>query len=128
VDTKIRVNVIIPGNMKNELRQRMLKDGYGLREKSIWISEAIESLIKLEDFPALVQMAGMVSNLSDVETVYITPRLKDSVEEALLNVRRNHPALEGVTSLIVRASIIRRLALISTPKNNPVTGQVHKPL
>jgi hypothetical protein len=128
VDTKIRVNVIIPGNIKNELRQRMLKDGYGLREKSIWISEAIESLIKLDDFPTLVQMAGMVSNLSDVETVYITPKLKDAVEEALLNVRRNHPGLEGVTSLIVRASIIRRLALISTPKNNPVTGQSRNPL
>lgn len=113
---KIRINVILPKNHKKEIRERMLKDGYGLREKSLWISEAIESFIKLKEFHNLVELAGLVKDLEDAETVYVTESLADDILSALHEVRKNYPSLEGVKSLIVRASIIRRLALNSTPK------------
>jgi hypothetical protein len=118
VTNKSRINVILPKNISKEMRERMLKDDYGLREKSRWVSEAIESFLKLEDFPILVELANLVDGLTNAETIHITPELEDTLEKAILHVRQKYPVLEGVKSLIVRASIIRRLVLITTPKSS----------
>jgi hypothetical protein len=113
---KSRINVILPENMSKEIRQRMLKDNYSLREKSRWISEAIEDFLKLNDYHSFVEMANLVADLTHTETIHITSDIVDKLEDAVLQVRIEHPVLEGVKSLIVRASVIRRLVLLSTPK------------
>lgn len=115
---KARINVILPENISKEIRQRMLKDNYSLREKSRWISEAIEDFLKLNDYRNFVEMANLVSDLTNTETIHITSDLVDKLEYAVLQVRKEHPILEGVKSLIVRASVIRRLVLLSTPKQS----------
>ena len=115
---KSRINVILPENMSKEIRQRMLKDNYSLREKSRWISEAIEDFLKLNDYHNFVEMANLVADLTHAETIYITSDIVDKLEDAVLQVRKEHPVLEGVKSLIVRASVIRRLVLLSTPKQS----------
>jgi hypothetical protein len=104
--------------MSKEIRQRMLKDNYSLREKSRWISEAIEDFLKLNDYHSFVEMANLVADLTHAETIYITSDIVDKLEDAVLQVRKEHPVLEGVKSLIVRASVIRRLVLLSTPKQS----------
>ena len=115
---KSRINVILPENVSKEIRQRMLKDNYSLREKSRWISEAIEDFLKLNDYHNFVEMANLVADLTHTETIHITSDLVDKLENAVLQVRKEHPILEGVKSLIVRASVIRRLVLLSTPKQS----------
>lgn len=115
---KSRINVILPENISKEIRQRMLNDNYSLREKSRWISEAIEEFLKLNDYHNFVEMANLVDDLTHAETIYITSDLVEQLENAVLQVRKEHPVLEGVKSLIVRASIIRRLVLLSTPKQS----------
>lgn len=120
-----RINVILSENISKELRERMLKDGYGLREKSQWVKEAIESFIELNEFHEMVELANLVSDLSKVETIYIPLALAERLDQAIFQVRKEFPVLEGVKSLIVRASIIRRLVRLTTPKN-PVTGIIHK--
>lgn len=115
---KSRINVILPENMSKEIRQRMLKDNYSLREKSRWISEAIEEFLKLNDYHNFVEMANLVDDLTHAETIHITLDLVEQLENAVLQVRKEHPVLEGVKSLIVRASVIRRLVLLSTPKQS----------
>jgi hypothetical protein len=104
--------------MSKEIRQRMLKDNYSLREKSRWISEAIEDFLKLNEYHSFVEMANLVADLTHAETIHITSDLVDKLENAVLQVRKEYPVLEGVKSLIVRASVIRRLVLISTPKQS----------
>ena len=106
---KIRLNVNLPSNAKKELRERMIKDGYGLKEKSKWIGEAIQDFIQTDDFAQLTEMAGSLSNINAIESVNISPELDSKLEEACIKARTVYPLLEGVKSLVVRASIIRRL-------------------
>lgn len=113
---KRRISVILSNNATKEIHTRMLQEGYTLREKSKWISEAIEDFLKLKEFQPLVEMAELVDDLAKTETVSITPELEQKLEEAIVKVRTQYPSLEGVKSLIVRASIIRRLVLLGKRK------------
>lgn len=98
-------------NAVKEIHTKMLDEGYSLREKSKWISEAIEDFLTLKEYQSLVEMAELVNDFTKNETIYITPDIEDKLDEAIIKVRTQYPALEGVKSLIVRASIIRRLVL-----------------
>lgn len=113
---KKRVSVILPANAMKEIRERMLKEGYSLREKSKWITESIETFLQMKEYHILVEIADLVSDLDKLETFYISPQLEEQLEEALIEVRKKYPSLEGVKSLIVRASIIRRLVLLVKQK------------
>lgn len=108
---KKRLSVILPDNAVKEIHARMLEEGYSLREKSKWLSEAIEDFLKLKEYQNLVEMAELVDDLVKPETIYITPDIEEKLEEAIIKVRKQYPTLEGVKSLIVRASIVRRLVL-----------------
>jgi hypothetical protein len=99
-------------NAVKEIHAKMLEEGYSLREKSKWISEAIEDFLTLKEYQSLVEMAELVNDLTKNETIYITPEIEDKLDEAIIKVRTQYPTLEGVKSLIVRASIIRRLVLL----------------
>lgn len=98
-------------NAVKEIHTKMLDEGYSLREKSKWISEAIEDFLTLKEYQSLVEMAELVNDFTKNETIYITPDIEDKLDEAIIKVRTQYPTLEGVKSLIVRASIIRRLVL-----------------
>jgi hypothetical protein len=99
-------------NVVKEIHTKMLDEGYSLREKSKWISEAIENFLTLKEYQSLVEMAELVNDLTKNETIYITPDIEDKLDEAIIKVRTQYPTLEGVKSLIVRASIVRRLVLL----------------
>ena len=70
----------------------------------------------LKDYHTLVEMAELLDDLYKTENFYITPDLEDKLEAAIIEVRRKYPALEGVKSLIVRASIVRRLVVLGKRK------------
>lgn len=106
-----RLSVILPAYAAKEIHTRMLEEGYSLREKSKWIAEAIDDFLQLKEYQALVEMAELVDDLVKQETIYITPGIEEKMEKAIIKVRKQYPTLEGVKSLIVRASIIRRLVL-----------------
>ena len=109
---KKRISVLMSSNVVKEIHTKMLDEGYSLREKSKWISEAIENFLTLKEYQSLVEMAELVNDLTKNETIYITPDIEDKLDEAIIKVRTQYPTLEGVKSLIVRASIVRRLVLL----------------
>lgn len=113
---KKRISVILPKNVVIEIHKKMLDEGYSLREKSKWVSEAIEDFLTLTDYQALVEIAELVNDLTKNETIYITQSIEDKLDEAIIKVRTQYPILEGVKSLIVRASIVRRLVLLGKRK------------
>jgi len=113
---KKRISVNLPVNMIKEVRARMLHSGYSLREKSKWISEAIEEFLKLNEYHALVEMAELVNDFDKTETIYVIPELEEKLQQAVIEVRKKHLVLEGVKSLIIRASIIRRLVVLEKIK------------
>jgi len=48
--TKAKITFVVPENLQKELRACMIKEGYGLRDKSKWVAEAIEKLLLLNNF------------------------------------------------------------------------------
>jgi len=92
-----------------KMQQRVICDGYGMRGKSKWIVEAIESFLQLSDFPTLTDIADDMDHLSEVISIRVTDDLMDKLDQAIIEVRRHFPAMEGVKSNLIRASIMQRL-------------------
>lgn len=105
---KTKITFVVPDCLQQELRQRVTLDGYGLRGKSKWVSEAVESLLKLDNFVTLVQYSEELQGFNKVETVVIPMDLKHQLDKAIIETRREHPTLEGVQSCILRTAIMQR--------------------
>ncbi len=106
---KVKITFVVPAALQAELRERVAREGYGLRGKSIWVSEAIQTLLGLPDFVSLVQYSEEMHGFEKVETVVIESELKKLLDDAIVEIRKQHPTLEGVQSSIVRTAIMQRL-------------------
>lgn len=95
--------------LHHKLQQRIINDGYGMRGKSKWIIESIETFLQLPDYPDLVDIADDMDHLSDIISIRLPESLMVKIEKAIINVRRHYPAMEGVKSNVIRASIMQRL-------------------
>lgn len=95
--------------LHHRLLQQIIEDGYGMRGKSKWIIESIESLLEMTDYPTLVDIAEDMDQLRDMVSIRIPEHLLVRIEKAIVNVRRQYPTLEGVKSNLIRASILQRL-------------------
>lgn len=104
-----RTTIRLPKQIRQEMHEAMVRNGYGLRSKSQWIGEAIEQLVEFDDFQELVDIAENMANLTESEVVYLSPKIKDTLDDALIQVRKHFPTLEGVQSNIIRTSIMQRL-------------------
>lgn len=96
-------------NLHRRLQQRIIEDGYGMRGKSKWIIESIDSLLDLADYPALVDIAEDMDQLSDMVSIRVPEDIMKKIDKAIVHVRKQYPTLEGVKSNLIRASIIQRL-------------------
>ncbi len=109
MDRKVMTSIKLQKNLHRRLQQRIIEDGYGMRGKSKWIIESIESLLKLADYPTLVDIADDMDHLSDMVSIRVPEALMLRIEQAIVHVRRQFPAIEGVKSNLIRASIMQRL-------------------
>ena len=65
---------------------------------------------ELPDYPALVDIADDMDNqLTEIVSIRLPESLMIKIEQAIIEVRRHYPAMEGVKSNVVRASIMQRL-------------------
>jgi metal-responsive CopG/Arc/MetJ family transcriptional regulator len=113
-DRKVMTSIKLQKNLHRRLQQRIIEDGYGMRGKSKWIIESIESLLDLCDYPTLVDIAEDMDQLSDMVSIRLPERLMVRIEQAIIHVRKQYPTLEGVKSNLIRASIMQRLLRQST--------------
>ena len=106
-----RITIRLPVQLDMDFMQRVITDGYGMKGKSKWMSEAILHFMKLDDFEEYVEYAEELGNAgkSKLQSFYLEIDLVRSLKDAVIRVRRAHPHLEGVRSLIMRSSIIQRL-------------------
>ena len=111
---KMMTSIKLQNKLHLQLQQRIIADGYGMRGKSKWIIEAVESLLHLEDYPTLVDIADDMDDLSDMVSIRIPEELLTKMEQAVIKVRKQYPTIEGVKSNLIRASIIQRLLGNST--------------
>ena len=106
---KYKIAFAVPSSLKNELRESVIKQNYGLRGKSIWISEAVENLLNYKDFVELVSYGDEMYGFDQVETANLDYSLKLKIDNAIFQMRKEFPRLEGVKSRIMRTAILQRL-------------------
>lgn len=109
IQKKSMTSIKLQKNLHRRLQQRIIEDGYGMRGKSRWIVESIESLLSLDDYPTLVDIAEDMDQLNDMVSIRLPEPLLVKIDQAILQVRKQYPALEGVKSNLIRASIVQRL-------------------
>lgn len=106
---KNKIAFVLPENLYNEMRQKIIADGYGLRGKSIWVEEAIEQLLKVHKYIDLVDINDEMRGFNKAETILVSMEMKRKLDNALIQVRQVYPAMNGVQSRIVRTAILQRL-------------------
>ncbi len=99
----------LPTTIHNRLLEQVIKDGYGMRGKSKWVTEAIQDFLKLEDFPEMVSIAEDMVQLSEMVCLRLPESLLNELEKAVIIIRTAYPAIEGVKSNLIRASILQRI-------------------
>lgn len=109
MSNKFKVAFAVPSNLKNELNERIIKDGYGLRGKSKWIAESVENLLGYKEFLELISYSDEMHGFDQLETAVIEYSLKMKLEQAIIEVRREFPTLEGVKSRILRTAVLQRM-------------------
>jgi metal-responsive CopG/Arc/MetJ family transcriptional regulator len=92
-----------------KMQQRVISDGYGMRGKSKWIIESIETFLQLPDYPTLVDIADNMDQLTEIVSIRLPEEVMLKIDRAIIDVRRHYPAMEGVKSNVIRASIMQRL-------------------
>jgi hypothetical protein len=109
MQNKVVTSIKLQKKLHHKLQQRIIADGYGMRGKSKWIIESIESLLHLTDYPTLVDIAEDMHQLSDIVSIRLPEDLMLRIEKAVVHVRKQFPTIEGVKSNLIRASIMQRL-------------------
>lgn len=99
----------LPKSIQLKMNAKIIQDGHGFRSKSKWISEAIGMFLKLENYPELTDIAEDMEEMNDLVSLRVTEELMNQLEKAVISVRKQYPAMEGVKSKIIRSSIIQRL-------------------
>lgn len=109
MQNKVMTSIKLQRNLHQRLQRRVIEDGYGMRGKSKWIIESVESLLKLQDYPTLVDIADDMDQLSDMVSIRMPDEVMKKIENAVVQIRKQYPTIEGVKSNIIRASIMQRL-------------------
>lgn len=106
---KVKLSFVLPESLQRDLKERMVKDGYDLKGKSKWVSEAVKDLLIMETYTDLVKLNDEMAGFEKLESVLVEKELKRQVDNAVIEVRRKYPSIEGVQSRILRTAIVQRL-------------------
>lgn len=109
MSVKSKITFAIPKSLKKEIREHVIKEDYGLRGKSKWISEAVENFLELKDFLELIHYSDEMHGFDQIETVVVIYPLKIKLDKAVVQIRKEFPTIEGVKSRIMRTAILQRI-------------------
>ena len=110
--SKVHIRFRQPKGTKEKVPLKMIEDGYGLKEKSLWIQDAIRDLLddKYWKPMALELMWSIGDTIND--GVYLTMEVQELLDKAADELveyadREGRPMRRSVSS-IIRAAITRR--------------------
>jgi hypothetical protein len=109
---KIKTTINMPKRLSKEIQDHMYKEGYNLRQKSIWICEALTEFLDKKRNEHQVIAATQVQRKTENITLYLEQGLSDRLKKSALELKSKSVQLKGVKgvkSLIVIASIVHRL-------------------
>ena len=105
----IITSVKIPKSLELLLNIAVIDEGYGMRGKTRWVISAIDNFVKLPNYVELVDIANDIESLDTTMSIRINDEIIKALDNAVIDVRRHYPAMEGVQSNIIRASILQKL-------------------
>lgn len=106
---KVKISFVLPQGLQKDLKERIVQDGYSLKGKSQWVSEAIEHLLDKESYIDLVKVNDVMQGFEKLESILVEKNLKSKLEASVINIRRKYPEIDGVQSRIMRTAILQRL-------------------
>lgn len=106
---KLGITFAISEKLKQMLRNELLEKDYHIRNKSFWISKAIEDLIFCKSFLSIIENSNRTENLNQRETIMIDHDLKLKLDKANFKLRTELPMVEGGKSMIIRTAILFRI-------------------
>lgn len=105
---KIKTTYRLPSDLKLKMLQAVEKS-YGKKKKSLWINEAINSLVSNDAGLASVGLGEHYEIHDKSDVLLLDEKTFHTLETAMTIVRRQDPLYEGVQSSIIRAAIRNRL-------------------
>lgn len=105
----ISMSAKVPKSLHQVMLERVIKDGYGMRGKSKWINNAIERFLLIPNYPELVEIANDMEEVTEAINFRVSEEMLLRLDQAVIEIRKQYPALEGVKSNIIRASILQSL-------------------
>lgn len=109
MNEKAKITFVLPMVLQDELKQRVIQDGYDMKGKSKWVAEAIETLLQTTGFQDFVKINDEMRGFEKLESVVIARELKKQLDEGVIQVRKSYPEINGVQSRIMRTAIVQRL-------------------
>ena len=106
---KIRLSYCLPEAILVDIKSSMMQQGYDLKGKSKWISEAVHQLLAMPNFSDLVMINNQMDGFEKIDSISIELNLKEQLDKAILEIRKQFPIIEGVQSKILRTAIVQRL-------------------
>ena len=106
---KVKICFVVPETLQQDLKERIVCDGYSLKGKSQWVAEAVERLLQLDSYIDLVKVNDEMHGFEKCESVLLDRGLKRKLDESIIHVRKKYPDIEGVQSRIMRTAILQRL-------------------
>lgn len=105
---KVTTSLKIPDWLQAKLLATVIADGYGMRGKTQWVVESIQSFLSIPEYWDMVSIADEIQQHDAVLTFRLQESLAQRLEQSVKTVREQYPLLEGVKSRIVRSSILQR--------------------
>lgn len=109
MSNKVKISFVVPESLQQDLRKRIVLDGYTLKGKSRWVGEAIIQLFQLSEYVDLVKVNDTMSGFEKFESVTVDKSLKKQLDDSVITVRKKYPEIEGVQSRIIRTALLQRL-------------------
>jgi hypothetical protein len=109
MEKRFMSSIKISQEIHNKMLHSIVEQSSSLRGKSKWIISAIEDFLNITDFYEFVDIAADMEELTETISFRLPEAIMQKLEDAVIIVRRKYPAMEGVKSHIIRASIIQKL-------------------
>jgi hypothetical protein len=112
VTEKVHLRFRQPKAIKNKLPAKMIEDGYGLKEKSLWIQDSIRELLQDKYWkPMALELMWSIGDTVN-DGVYLTIEVQEMLDAAADELveyadQEGRPMRRSVSS-IIRAAITRR--------------------
>jgi hypothetical protein len=106
---KIRISYFLSEAILTDIKGNMALHGYDLKGKSKWIMEAVLQLFSFENYHELVMINHEMSGFEKLDSISVDQAFKTKLDEAVIEIRKRFPSIEGVQSKILRTAIMQRL-------------------